>query len=88
MTCNIESSFFNNHKSMIRCVFFGTRLFRWPGTSSDNISSNPLATPRPLGRLRRPHRRVPPPIELLRPARSEQQPTTLDGPKVTKTMDF
>ena len=56
--------------------------------TTDNISSNPLATPRPLGRLRRPYGPVPQPPELLRPPCNQQQPTTLDGLKAAKTAGF
>ena len=51
---------------------------------TDNIPSNPPASGPPAAT----HGPIPPPLDLFRPPWSEQQPTTLDGPKVSKTMDF
>ena len=51
---------------------------------TDNIPDDP----RPLGRLRRPHKAIPTPLALLRTPWREQQPTSLDYPKVTQTRDL
>ena len=70
-----------SHVHVVQCRFTEFSLSKWSvpvGASKRFFDFREIGS----GRPRQHYTPIPPPRELLRPLWSEQQPTTLDGPKV------